>query len=224
MSIIQTLDELINKVKSLDDQISVLTKLEEKIHNIDIIKVNKQTVQKMINADVPEASGTIIPFASGTPLTVTTDGSSSSLGSAIVSFGNNVSGVTAIDLTNMSRKDCFAFSMPTGGKITEISAFFSLSSGLAIGSDVATLTAQLYSSTTNNFLLISDALVTLAPTLSGSPSAGTISKGIITGLNIEVTQGDRIIMVISASGAPLLTINGYFSGGVTILGNSNILT
>ena len=62
--------------------------------------------------------------------------------------------------------------------------------------------------------------MTLAPSLSGLVSLGTISHGITTGLAIPVTPEIRLLMVFSAQvtgGIALATtVAGYASAGVAI--------
>jgi BclB C-terminal domain-containing protein len=103
-----------------------------------------------------------------------------------------------------------------------MSAFFSLTVALALVGSTVTLTAQLYESTTpdNVFTPVPGAIVTLAPALTGVVAIGTIATGNVTGLNIPVTQGTRLMFVISAeltAGLPVAAIIvGDVSGGVTI--------
>jgi BclB C-terminal domain-containing protein len=72
-----------------------------------------------------------------------------------------------------------------------------------------TLTAQLWHSTTpdNTYTAIPGTDVTLAPSLTGVVSIGTISNRIITGLNIPVTAQSNLIWVISATATGVTLIN-----------------
>jgi len=169
-------------------------------------------------------AGTIIPFASGLPVNMTTlFGSPSNV--AISGFGNSASvPLTAgqIDLTGSPGSEVnFAFSMPSDGVITAISGFFSSTTAPALIGTTITLSASLYCSPTpdNIFTSLPGANVVLAPGLTGLVPIGTISSGLSSGLNIPVTAGTRCLMTYSASASGLAlanTIDGYVSGGVTV--------
>ena len=61
--------------------------------------------------------------------------------------------------------------------------------------------------------------VTLTPALTGIISIGTISKGTLTGLNISVPAGTRLMLVLTASASGLSLVNtvaGYASASVAI--------
>lgn len=172
-------------------------------------------------------AGAIIPFASGLPIAPT----SIALGLAgfpgIISFGSSttlpeVLGVT-IDLTGAGGLLAnMAFSVPRDGIITDIAAYFSVVLGLTLIGTNLTVQAQLYQSTTpdNTFTPIAGTAVSLTPTLTGIISIGDIVTGTLTGLNIPVTAGTRLLMVFSltADGISLInTLTGYASAGVNIV-------
>ncbi|MGQ3739001.1 exosporium glycoprotein BclB-related protein, partial [Bacillus sp. Fil] len=172
-------------------------------------------------------SGAIIPFASGGPVILTTIVGGLIGTTSLVGFGNSATGISLvggnIDLTGTALGPIinFAFSMPRSGTITSLAAYFSITVALSLVGTTVTLTAQLYQSTTpdNTFSPIPGAIVTLAPPLTGALSLGTISSGIITGLNIPVTPATRLLLVFSAtaSGISLVnTITGYASAGLGI--------
>jgi hypothetical protein len=96
-----------------------------------------------------DGSGPDIPFASGAPITVTTDGLGNVATGAVVGFGNSASNVlftgANIDLSgspglvlNMAR------SLPRDETLNGIAACFSLTSALNLVGTQITLTAQLY--------------------------------------------------------------------------------
>lgn len=142
----------------------------------------------------------------------------------LVGFGNSVTGVSvtnnAIDTTTITN---LAFFMPRAGIITSLAAYFSTTVSLSLGTTTVTLTAQMYQSTTpdNVFTPVAGALVQLSPTFSGSVGIGSISHGIISGLNISVSANTRLLLVFSAdvtSGLDIATtITGYASAGLSIL-------
>ncbi|WP_017687106.1 exosporium glycoprotein BclB-related protein, partial [Paenibacillus sp. PAMC 26794] len=172
-------------------------------------------------------SGTIIPYASGLPVALTTVLGGLLNTSSLVGFGNSATGVSVtggvIDLTGAAGTLLnFAFSASRAGTITSLAAYFSTTAGLSLVGSTVTLTAQLFRSTTpdNSFTAVPGALVTLAPPLTGILALGTISSGLTTGLSIPVAAGDRLLMVFSASVTAGIdvatTVAGYASGGLTI--------
>ncbi|TCC96255.1 exosporium glycoprotein BclB-related protein [Pedobacter hiemivivus] len=170
--------------------------------------------------------GAIIPFSSGVPVTLTTIAGGLAGTPSFIGFGSSapspsVLGST-IDLTGAAGTPLnFAFSMPRSGTIKSMSAYFSTTAALALIGSTVTITAQLYSSTSpdNSFTAVPGASVTLAPSLSGIISIGSISNGITTGLNIPVTAQTRFLLVFSSSAAGIsliTTVNGYASAGLSI--------
>ncbi|PWJ50748.1 exosporium glycoprotein BclB-related protein, partial [Faecalicatena contorta] len=172
-------------------------------------------------------AGAIIPFASGLPIAPT----SVALGLAglpgIVAFGNSttlptVLGAT-IDLTGAAGLLAnMAFSVPRDGTITDIAAYFSVVLGLSLVGTDLTVSAQLYESTTpdNIFSPVAGTEVTLAPDFTGIINIGDIASGTLTGLNIPVTAGTRLLLVftLTAEGLSLLnTLTGYASAGINIV-------
>jgi len=169
----------------------------------------------------PAGNGSIIPFASGCPATLTTIGPGLAGCYCPVGFGNCTTILSAlgptIDATNLAN---FGFSVPRDGIITSVAAYFSVTTAKALVASSITIRAQLYRSTTPNniFTPIPTASVVLPP-LSGIVSIGDSVSGITDGLAIPVTAGTRILMVFIATAGGLSTINsimGYASGGVSI--------
>ena len=171
-------------------------------------------------------NGAIIPYASGTPVTLMTISGGSVGTSSIVGFGNSATGVSlvgnTIDLTGAEGTLLnMAFSVPRSGVITSIAAYFSATAALNLSGTKINITAQLYRSVApnNRFTAIQGAVVTLSPDLTGNMSIGRTSNGITTGLNISVNPQTRLLLVFSAtaSGASLVnTVEGYASAGITI--------
>lgn len=177
--------------------------------------------------DIPASSpGAIIPFSSGSPVTVTTLVGGLTGTTALLGFGNSVSGVSlvgnTIDLTGAGGTLLnFAFTAPRSGTITSMSGFFSTTVAQSLIGTTIAITAQLYSAPagSNSFSPIPGALVTLAPALTGILAIGTTSNGITTGLSIPVSAGDRYLLVYSATASGLTlvnTITGYASAGINI--------
>ncbi|WP_407926811.1 exosporium glycoprotein BclB-related protein [Caproicibacter fermentans] len=165
-------------------------------------------------------AGAIIPFASGTPTSLTTvaGGLVGTLG--LIGFGLNAPGVLALGVIDLSGLTNFAFSMPRDGVINSVAAYFSVTAALALAGTTVTITAQLYSSPTPNdtFSPVPGALVTLPP-LTGVISVGDTFNAVTTGLAIPVTAQTRLLMVFSATAAGVSLVNtiaGYASAGVGI--------
>lgn len=171
-------------------------------------------------------STSIIPLASGLPISLTTIAGGLAGIPAFIGFGSSAPGLTilgsSIDLTNSSGTlSNFAFSMPRAGTITSLSAYFSTTGLLNLLGSSITIRAQLYISNTPNniFTPIPGAVVNLSPALSGTIALGSISNGITTGLSIPVTAQSRLLMVYSAQASGLSLINtvvGYASAGIEI--------
>jgi BclB C-terminal domain-containing protein len=179
-------------------------------------------------AGIP-GSGAIIPYASGTPITMTTVLGATAATAGLIGFGASASNVDllggTIDLTGtaiLPPAINFAFSVPRAGTITSIAAFFSNTASVIVLGTTVTITAQLFraSATSNSFTAIAGAAVTLDPTLTGLITLGGISRGITEGLSIAVAPEDRLLMVFSADAAGALaiqTVVGYASAGVSIV-------
>lgn len=179
-----------------------------------------------VGATGAAGTGSIIPFASGLPITMTTVLGGILNSSSAMGFGNSHTGIQVlggtIDLTGSGGIANMAFSVPRAGTITSISGYFSTTAALSLIGSTLNVTAQLYQSSgsNNSFTAIPGAMVTLAPPLTGVLSTGTISNGITTGLSIPVTAGSRLLMVYSTTvvaGLDVATVLlGYASGGVSI--------
>ncbi len=169
-------------------------------------------------------TGSIIPFASGLPISLTTIAGGLAGLPAFVGFGSSAQGLTlldsTIDITNaVGTLSNFAFQVPREGVITSFSAFFSTTAALSLIGTTVTVNAQIYQSAApdNVFSPIVGTLLTLTPPLTRVLSAGTLLNGVLTGLNILVTAQSRLILVFSASASglnPVNTISGYASAGL----------
>ena len=172
--------------------------------------------------------GAIIPFASGTPLALTTVLPPTLSTAGGVGFGNSAPIVTLlggnIDLTGAAGVLLnMAFSAPRATSITSIAAYFSATSVipvLPVGGTV-TIRAQLYQSTppSNTFTPIPGAIVDM-PVPGAGLAVGQTLNGITTlAVPIPVTPETRLLMVYSiiTSGITLATVaGGYASAGVAL--------
>ncbi|WP_315975843.1 exosporium glycoprotein BclB-related protein [Parapedobacter soli] len=167
-----------------------------------------------------DGGGAIIPFSSGAPVSMTTLIGGLTGTPSVVGFGNNAQLLSILGSTiDLTTSPNMAFTMPRDGTITDLSAFFSATTGITLFEPL-TIHAQLYQSTTPNniFTPIENAEVTL-PKLDGFVNIGDTRNGQASGLSIPVTAGTRILLVVYVStiGSPIATaVNGYVSAGLAI--------
>ncbi len=171
-------------------------------------------------------SGAIIPFATGPVATMTTVAAGTT---GIAAFGFapgfgfstdpvaiTVAGTT-VDLTGVL--ETTAFTMPRDGTLTSIAANFTAAAALALPGTSVTVQAQVYTNTNpanNIFTAVPGAIVTLTPPLAG---INQNSSGLVTGLNIPLAAGTRVLLVFSstATGTTLVTsVTGTASAGLGI--------
>lgn len=169
------------------------------------------------------AGAAIIPYASGTPVTMTTVLGGLANTGAAVGFGASASSVMALGgFIDGTVIDNMAFSVPRDGTITSLSGTFVNTIALNLLLSFVTVTGQLYQAPegTNLFSIVPGASVTLAPAMTGVIAIGTGVSGNSTALAIPVTAGTRLLMVFSASitgGVDLATVlAGHISAGVGI--------
>lgn len=187
---------------------------------------NSGSWKRIANNNDIGSTGSIVPFASGLPVTMTTILGGLVGTTALLGFGNSVSGVSlvggTIDLTGAGGTLLnFGFVAPRAGTITAMSAHFSSTLALSLIGSTVNITAQLYAapSGSNAFAPIPGATVALTPALTGILALGTVSTGLSTGLSIPVTAGSRYLMVYSATATGIGLVNtivGYGSAGVNI--------
>ena len=187
---------------------------------------NSGSWKRMANNNDLVSGGTIIPYASGLPVVLTTIAGGLVGTTSLVGFGNSATGVSLvggnIDLTGAGGTLLnFSFVAPRSGTITSMAAQFSTTVALALVGSSITVNAQLYSATSgsNLFSPVPGASVVLTPSLTGVVSIGTTATGTTTGLSIPVTAGSRYLLVYSATASGITLINtvaGYASAGVNI--------
>ena len=171
--------------------------------------------------------GSIIPFASGGPIIMTTVNGGLVGNTSLIGFGSAAMDVPLLDGTiNLMGSVLepiinFSFSVPRVGSITSIVAYFSNITDINLVDTSITITAQIFRSTAsdNIFYPIPDTILTLGPSLTGKAALGTVCKGISSNLSIDVNLEDRLLLVFfaTASGKSFInTIIGYASAGLTI--------
>jgi len=173
---------------------------------------------------VGTSTGSIIPFASSTYMTIpTSTASNARFGQQVVfmGFGSTVGGYMD-ETINLEGVPNEAFSVPGNGTINSIAAYFSfnIAQPVTLTGTTVTITAQLWESTTPNdiFTPVAGTSTTLAPALTGASAQGAVSNGITTGLNIPVTPQTRLLLVFSAitTTGSSTDILGYGSAGVKV--------
>jgi len=144
--------------------------------------------------------GTIIPFSTGDrPNLFITDANGERSWVTILGFGNATEIVISPNdpikfFTTSELEAYYAFSMPTDGTITALSAKFILSDLYPQIDN--TITAQLYHSPTfdNTFIPVPGATVALGTVLGNDPF-GTVLNGIVTGLNVPVPAQASLLLI-----------------------------
>ncbi len=169
--------------------------------------------------------GALIPYSSGDPVAISTDLGGNAAIPAFVGFGNSASVLDVlgniIDLTgSIGLANNFAFSVPRNCTINSIAAYFSSVLPINLLSATFTIQAQLYASSAPNnlFMAVPGAEVTLPP-LTGQLMIGQNVSAISTGLNIPISAGTRLLLVLRARACgPTLvhTLLGYASAGLDI--------
>lgn len=187
---------------------------------------NSGSWKRVVNNTEIAASGSIIPFSSGTPVVLTTILGGLTGTTGLVGFGNSASGVSLlggnIDLTGAGGTLLnFGFVAPRAGTITSIAAHYSTTLALSLLGTSLTINAQLYSapSGSNLFAPVPGASVQLSPSLTGLVTLGTVCTGVTSGLSIPTVAGTRYLLVYSANATGLTLLNtvaGYASAGVNI--------
>jgi BclB C-terminal domain-containing protein len=187
---------------------------------------NSGSWKRMANNNDLVSGGNIIPYASGSPIVLTTIAGGLTGTTSLVGFGNSATGVSLVgsnvDLTGAGGTLLnFSFVAPRSGTLTSMAAQFSTTAALALIGTSITINAQLYSATagSNLFSPVPGASVVLTPSLTGVVTIGTTATGTTTGLSIPVTAGNRYLLVYSATATGITlvnTVSGYASAGVNI--------
>jgi BclB C-terminal domain-containing protein len=172
-----------------------------------------------IGATGASSGGNIINYSSGGTVSLTT----LSLGlvgiGALLSFGSSATLSISNPLTVTTI--IYSFSMPRSGTISALAGYFSVTNGLSLTGSTVTINYQIYQSTTpnNSYTPISAVSVNMSPALTGTISAGNISSGIISDLNVAVSAQTMLLLVVSitASGLSLVnTVTGIANAGLAI--------
>lgn len=167
-----------------------------------------------------DGAGTIIPYASGGPVSLTSLINGDPGLPALIGFGESIPLPILGPSINLQGLRDLTFIAPRDGVIKELSVFFSTALGLALVGSNINIVAQLYSSNpaSNSLTLMPGSTVNLTPTLTGIISIGDTASANAS-LNIPVDAGTRIALVLSIfiSGTPIVSsLTGTVSGGLSI--------
>ena len=171
----------------------------------------------------PPGPGSIIPFSSGSEITISTRAGGISGFPALISFGNatiaQVFMDSPLDLSNATNN--YSIIMPRQGRITNFSALFSTTSTNDFTDTTVTVSAQLLrgNAINNIFTPLSTTLLQLQPYYTGLVPAGSISSASLRNLDIVVNANERLqlIVFVTACGKnDIINIRGNVSAGVTI--------
>jgi len=172
----------------------------------------------------PAGNGTIIPFVSGTPLNLAFNNIGLQPSIGLLGFGGSTSGdyspgssLGSIVTPSVS----YSLSMPRAGTITSITAYFSTTTPLSLGSHTLNVWTSIYASSVPNdtFSYVGNTTLVLAPTMTGNVPVGTTMHGILSGLNIPVAAETRLLFVfflLSRDDFTGITLSGNASAGITI--------
>lgn len=150
---------------------------------------------------------TIITFSSGSSedaLLATSTVIGDNTG-CIIGFGDTLNDIpqSVNDEIQLGEQLFSAFLVPVDIAVTDFIAEFSLREDLYLPGETTTMQvlASIYQAQqrSSNFLRIQDGTIALQPLLNGSVPAGTILYGIETGLEILVSNGDKLIIGFSAN-------------------------
>jgi len=140
---------------------------------------------------------------------------------SIIGFGASEPGVEVIgqNISTALLPLEYAFTAPQAGTITAMSATFKNTLALTLILTTVTINATVYIAPAgSNTFTATTANLTLAPAYAGSVAIGGISFA-SANTNVPVNQGDRVLMVFSASATGLNlvnTITGTASAGITM--------
>ncbi|MCM3749893.1 hypothetical protein M3223_21395 [Paenibacillus pasadenensis] len=183
-------------------------------------------------AEAPAADVPILLYASSSTIEVdfNSSGDPTSAGAVAFGFSQTVNVLLAQPFSVNPEFNQFTTTIPGGGTITSVAAYFGVESNqVIIAGDTINIQVLLYRYTDDNLTANSfgNIIIRLTPLTEGtytetSPGA----HGIVSGLNIPIGEEDRILLVFSgfadnAGGTNRIT--GWASGGISIVPNSSTM-
>lgn len=110
----------------------------------------------------------------------------------------------------------YAFVAPRDGTITSLAGFFSSAAAITVADSHIQLQIFIADNPLSNTFDPQVPVLALAPTLPVVAIPGATAAGIIQGLNIPVSAGDKILVYATVESATLATVIGFISAGITI--------
>ncbi|MDM5239248.1 exosporium glycoprotein BclB-related protein [Bacillus cereus] len=165
--------------------------------------------------------GAIIPYASGiVPVTLVSVNVGVALATgALLGFGSSSDGIS-LELTGELELDAaigdYAFVAPRDGTITSLAGFFSSAAAITVAGSHIQLQIFIADNPLSNTFDPQVPVLALAPTLPVVALPGATAAGIIQGLNIPVSAGEKILVYATIESATLATVIGFISAGITI--------
>ena len=183
---------------------------------------------------IRKSNGTIIPLASGTTLSVSTNRFGNTFFSATIGFGANGTGFISENqffINPSALSPNVTFPVPRNGTITAVSAFFSYSGPSNENNPIpfdltVTVHAQIFAAPpgTDTFQALPETLVTFDTGITRDTPVETTMHGIIKDLSIPIIEETRLLTVFfatSTSTNPLgrldTEIIGFGSAGINIV-------
>ncbi|OXM17220.1 hypothetical protein [Paenibacillus herberti] len=175
------------------------------------------------------AIGQIVPFASRLTVDLSGNATAEALTLGVVGFGNSNTQINSNPgtLSPVNASGFMAFTVPIqqGGTLTSLAAYFSLTSGSILPESPATVVAVYrFTNTSSQAAVLSfDAITNLSILPPGTyTETSPASHGTLTGLNVPVNAGDRLLIVFSMNFTFIAgAITGWGSGGAFIELNSD---
>ena len=210
------------------EQQVILGQRDQPEQQVKLVQRDQPEQQEKIGATGPTGAtganggSAIIPFASGSPVTLVTTILNLANTGAAIGFGNNFSGVSVVGANinlGVGTLLDFAFVVPDNGTITSVGAFFSTTAGLSLLTTI-TVQAQLYVSAAN-----SSTFTPLGSAISLSPALGPViavgaNCSALQAVSLPVTAGQKLLMIfrINPSGISIAeTFLGFASAGIKIV-------
>ncbi|MGE7928650.1 exosporium glycoprotein BclB-related protein [Lysinibacillus xylanilyticus] len=176
----------------------------------------------------PVSTGSIIPFASGTPTALANIASGLFTAVSIVGFGTNFPNIglsgNNIDLSLVNNLFTEAFVVPRPGNVTSIAASFTVTLAITAALPGTTVVnARIYLAPAGSTVFSpTNVTVNLNPALSGVINVGTVVNNTSDNFApLPVVAGDKLLMVFSITTtgtvADLVSaVTGTASAGITI--------
>jgi len=178
-------------------------------------------VLPIVSAEGPD-TGAIIPFSTGDrPIMLTTNANGGRSMAAILGFATASEIMVPTDpivfFTDSQSEPYYAFTMPTAGTITALSAKFILTDLYPEVDNI--ITAQLYYSPTlnNTFTPVPGATVALGTVLRTDP-LGKVLNGIVTGLSVSISAQTSLLLIFynTTASSVIAEVRGVMQGGLYI--------